>query len=385
MRRLLPALLAVAFAARCGTAARTTGPAPVPGTTSGRPPYDEPPAAAHEVSIRLDLRAAREILAALSAAKVDPTEIGRIEALPAVKAAIEDSGRGAEVFGHDLAASFEEEGRPTVFDFRQIRTDRSKWQQLLSALSMAENEVTTKSARRAASLLPADHVVAVRLPIYFSFGLPGRAEYLSIPSSGEGGRALVVDLARVLADSASSSIPGQIDRLSRLIAGEAFRRGWETYRAVSPAWQRKDASLGPLEPLLRAVAEAGPPALYNVDENFFPLAVWLREPMRDSIDELNRIAERLVSSEADLDARVETATEVKRPDFGAKVAGPAGSFLADGTAQTLGVPALRTAMAGGPRTFFEAYDQAQQKRGKELIPLARAIRELLAAAPAGAP
>ena len=68
----------------------------------------------------------------------------------------------------------------------------------------------------------------------------------------------------------------QIEHLSRLMAGEAYQRAWAEYRGASPAWQKHDAALGQLEPLLRAVAEAGPVALYTVDENFFPLSVWLK-------------------------------------------------------------------------------------------------------------
>ena len=67
------------------------------------------------------------------------------------------------------------------------------------------------------------------------------------------------------------------------------------------------------------------------------------------------------------------------------MAAPAGAFLADGIVQTLGLDAYRTALAGGPRMFFEAYDRAAAQKGRALIPLAKVIRDDLAAAPIPTP
>jgi hypothetical protein len=102
--------------------------------------------------------------------------------------------------------------------------------------------------------------------------------------------------------------------------------------------------------------------------------------MRTSLDDLNRIADKLLSTEGDLDARVSLASEVRRPDFAARVAGPAGAFLSDGIVSSFGVDAYRTALAAGPTAFFSWYDKASRERGRELIPLSKAIKDRLAAA-----
>ena len=74
--------------------------------------------------------------------------------------------------------------------------------------------------------------------------------------------------------------------------------------------------------------------------------------MKASLDELNRVAERLLSTEGELDQRVSLAAEVRRPDFVARVAAPAGAFLADGIIQTFGVDAYRAALVGrAPRVL----------------------------------
>jgi hypothetical protein len=372
--RSLPALLLGAW---------LSAPSPIQAQAPvGRAPYDGPPAPGSTVTLALDLEAARAILGVLSAPRFDPESAKALEALPAVRDAIRDSKRPADVFQHDLEAAFDEKARITVFDFRRIREERDRWKELLGMLAARSAELTRLASEHSRALLPADRPVAVSQTIFLTFGLAGRADHIAVPTEGGAGWSVVVDLARALSDVQSSAAADQIKHLSRLMAAEAYQRAWAEYRAGSPAWQKRDASLGQLEPLLKRVAEAGPVAIYSVDENFFPLAVWLKQPMRDNIDELNRVADRLVSAEADLEARMAVAAEIQRPDFTASVAGPAGAFLADGIIQGLGVDAYRAALSGGPRAFFEAYERASQKRGSGLVPLGKPIREQLAAAAA---
>jgi hypothetical protein len=192
---------------------------------------------------------------------------------------------------------------------------------------------------------------------------------------------MIVDLARALGEAEGETVDNQIERVARLIAGEAFRQAWRAYRTVSESWARHDSTLGQLEPLFQVVAVQGPVALFHVDENFFPLSTWLREPMKRTMGEFNRTAERLVESEGDLENRMTLAAEIRRADFAQRLAGPAGAFLCDGIIQALGLDAFRAALAAGPKAFFAAYDEAQQK-SSDLVPLSPVIRERIAAKPA---
>ena len=371
----LRALAAVLLLTAAGCASAPP-PEPPPGSAAAGAPYDFPPAAKADITITLDLRAARSILAVLSAEKFQPAEAKLLESLPAVRLAIQDSNRPPETFERDIAAAFDEQTRIAVFDFRKIRENRGQWDALLSTLGSREEELTRQAATRAAALLPADQAVAVTVPIALTFGLPGRADHLLGPADGPD-RITVIDLARALSEEENATPSEQIEHLSRLMASEAYLRAWAIYRAKSPAWQKRDPELQQLEPLVREVAESGPVALYGIDRNFFPLSLWLKDRMKASLDEINRVAERLVSTEGELDQRVSLAAEVRRPDFVSRVAAPAGSFLADGIIQTLGVDAYRAALAAGPRAFFEAYDKASQQKGRQLIPLAKAFRDRL--------
>jgi hypothetical protein len=381
MKRLFHGALVAALAAGC--ASKTAAPPPFvppPGGSSAAP-YDSLPAGNSRIAITIDMRAAREILALLSEAKFSPAAAKQLETLPAVELAIADSNRPPETFERDLAAAFDEDSRASIFDFRQIRDDRSRWQDLLALISAREAELIRMSSDRARALIPPDRTISATLPFYLTFGLASRADHIALPGAGGAEWGVVIDLSRALSDSEASAPADQIKLLARLMAAEAYQRAWAEYRVQSPAWNRGDPSLGQLEPLLHIVAEAGPVALYNVDENFFPLSVWLKGPMKTSIDELNRVADQLVSADADLDQRMTVAGEIKKPEFVSGTAGPAGAFLADGIIQTFGVDAYRTALSQGPRAFFEAYDRAADQQGKTLIPLSKAIQDRLAGAP----
>jgi hypothetical protein len=320
-----------------------------------------------------------DIFAFLSRPGFEPEGARAIGELPAVRLAVQDSRRTLETFERDLAAAFDDEAKSAVFDLHSIRAGRPRWEGLLAAVPSRESDLARMAAERAAALLPAEPPVTARLQVYLTFGLAGLADHLVVTAS-DGTEAMIVDLARALGDSAGESVANRLERVARLVAGEAFRQAWRTYRAGSPAWTRRDASLGLLEPLLQILGEHGPTALFHVDENFFPLSVWLKEPMKRSIAELNRTAERLVESEKELEQRVALGAEIQRPDFAQRVAAPAGAFLCDGIIQNLGLDAFRAALAAGPKALIAAYDQAQRK-SRDLVPLSDVIRKRLAESP----
>ena len=366
-------LLPLAIVCATGCAGGSAGSAAPPAAGASRAPYVAPPAGGHSLDIQLDTTAARELVAFLAAPAFDADGAKRIEQLPAVRLALQDSGRAPDVFERDLAAAFEEEARSAVFDFHSIRAGRTRWEALLSVLPAREASLARMAADRAAALLPGDRPITARLQVFLSFGLAGLADHLVVVLPN-GSEAMIVDLARALGQTEAESIDNQVERVARLVAGEAFRQAWRVYRTGSPAWSRHDPSLGQLDPLFQLVAEQGPVALFHVDENFFPLSVWLKEPMKRTMADFNRTAERLVESEKDLEQRVAIAAEIRRLDFAQRVAGPAGAFLCDGIIQNSGLDAFRNALAGGPKAFFAAYDLAQEK-SRDLIPLSQVIRD----------
>lgn len=365
------ALLAVILTGCASVPAGKTAPAPA----TARAPYDAPPAAHHAIEIRLDSRPAREILASLSRVRLERSDAMVLQDLPAVRLAIQDSGRSPEVFERDFAAAFNEESKTAVFEFRPIRQARDRWQVLLDGIASRQTDVIERASRQAAALLPSDPAVTAKLQVYLSFGLAGLSDHLVLAGS-TGSEEMVVDLARALGESEGEPLESQLARLARLIGGEAFREAWRSYCGSSPNWTRPDPELGAIELLLHATAEHGPVALFAFDENFFPLAVWLKEPMRRSIEDLNRQAEKFAEGQSDLERRAELAAEVRRGDLVRRVAGPAGAFLADAIVEADGLDVLRAALQKGPKAFFAAYDRASQA-DKSLPPLSRVIRERL--------
>ena len=364
-------LLSLALSAACASAPPNKA---VP-AAGARTAYDAPPAASHGIDVRIDARAAREILESLSRQKHDPQDARLLEDLPAVRLAIQDSTRSNDVFERDFAAAFEEKAGPSVFDFRTIRQERNRWQVLLDAIVSRERDLVRLASRRAAALLPGDRTVNARVRVFFTFGLAGLADHLVLPST-EGEDRMVVDVARALGEAQGEPLDSQVSRLARLVGGEAFRQAWAIYRRDNPAWGRPQPQTPPIDLLMKAVAEAGPAAVFSVEESFFPLSVWLKDPMKRSIDELNRRAERFAQAQDNLEARVELTTELRRPEFLRQLAGPAGAFLTDAIIQTSGLEALRTALQNGPKAYFQAYDRACQT-DRSLIPLSQVLRNRL--------
>ena len=226
------------------------------------------------VEIKIDTRAAREILATLARPKWEPTDAKLLEDMPAITLAIRDSTRGNEVFERDLKAAFESETRVSVFDFRAVRDARTRWEALVAAVTGKAPDLARMAAARGSALLPTDRPAVAKLDVLFSFGLAGLADHLVVRGA-DGGEIVVVDLARALGDSEGEPLESRLGRLARLIAAQAFRQAWASYRGNNPAWKKPEPELGPLEPLIRIVAEAGPVATFSVDEFRGALAAWL--------------------------------------------------------------------------------------------------------------
>jgi len=363
-----------AFASGSG-AASPKGKAPALPTSA---PYDAAPAGEHSIEVTVSIKAAREILGSLSRPKYEPTDVRILEDMPAVQLAIRDSQREAAVFERDFAAAFDEKTRTSVFDFRSIREAKDRWLPLLEAVGQKEGDIARLAARRAAALLPGDRGVSTRLDVFLTFGLAGLGDHVVMRDAG-GREAMVVDLSRTLGDSEAESLDSRISRIARVIAGEAFRQAWAAYRAGSPAWQHADPQLGQLDVLLRQIAETGPVALYSIDENFFPLSTWLKEPMRRAVEDLNRRADRFAEIGENLERRMELTTETRRGDFANRIAGQDGAFLVDGIIQGVGLDGLRQALREGPRAFFAAYDRAAAAH-RDLPPLGKPIRDRVSGA-----
>ncbi len=336
---------------------------------SGSPP---------SIEVRVDTRAAREILLTLARPKWEPTDARLLEDIPAIALSIRDSSRSNDVFERDLKAAFETESRVAVFDFRAVRDAITRWQAFVAGISPREPELARMAVSQAVALLPSDAPAPAKLDVHLSFGLAGLADNI-VARAPDGGETMVIDLSRALGDSDGEPLDSRMARLARLIAGAAFRQAWGNYRANSPAWKRPEPELGSFEPLVRIVAEAGPVALFAVDESFLPLSTWLKGMQKKALFDLERVAMRIAESETELEKRVEVMSELRRPDFARHVVAPAGMFMADGIRVAAGQDALKAALASGPRAFFVAYDRATQKN-KDLAPLSKLIKDKLNAA-----
>ena len=135
-------LLAASSALKCGSAAPTPAASAAP---KYRAPYEAPAAGRHAIDIRVESRAAHDLFAFLTRPTFDAEEAKAIEALPAVRLSVQDSGRTLETFDHDLAAAFDEKARSGVFDLHPIRAGRARWEGLLGG-SAARRPIGLRTA-----------------------------------------------------------------------------------------------------------------------------------------------------------------------------------------------------------------------------------------------
>jgi hypothetical protein len=352
------ALFAVLVASRAAAAA--------PEPAFGNAPYDAAPARSGHVKVEIDFSAAEQILDALSEEKLKPGDPSALQALPAVRRQIADSGKDTGVFAGDLAASFLTESKPATFDFRSVRLDRDRWKVTLAGLSADREKLARTAARRVEALLPADVPIEFSADVELTFALAGIEDHVLFPSND---RRLVVlvDLGRALAENAGTPRDEAGETLSRLAAAEVFRGAWEQYRRASPGWQKIGAS--PVDPLERSVSTAAPIALFAFDKNFFPLSRWIHDDMIRAIDALNQEIALLADPKTNLATRSEILAALRRPGLRGDPAVSAGVFLADGVFQAQGARALADALAAGPEGLFAAYQAASAVKKSGLPPL----------------
>jgi hypothetical protein len=351
-------LLALAVPLRAAAAA--------PAAAFGNAPYDAPPAKTGRVKITFDFSAADQILAALSAEKLNPTDPSTLQSLPAVRRQIADAGKETSVFAADLAGAFLPESRPSTFDFRSVRLDRDRWKVALAALTADREKLGQVAERRAEALLPADVALEYSADVQVTFALAGLEDHVLFPN-GERRLVVLIDLGRTLAENAGTPREEAEEALSRLAAAEVFRVSWDAYRRTAPGWQKIAAS--PVDPLERAVSAAGPVALFAFDRNFFPLSRWIHDDMIRAIDALNQELALLADPKTDLAKRSEILATLRRPGLRGDPAVSAGVFLADGVFQAQGAKALLDALAAGPEGLFAAYEAASSAKKSGLPPL----------------
>jgi len=342
------------------------GAAAAPEPVFGNAPYDAAPAKTGRVKVNIDFSAAEQILEAVSADKMKPCEPSTLQALPAVRRQIADSGKDTGVFAGDLAASFLPESKPATFDFRSVRIDRDRWKVTLAGLAADREKLAQIAARRVEALLPPDAALEFSAEVEVTFALAGIEDHVLFPN-GDRRLVVLVDLGRSLAENAGTPREEAGETLSRLSAAEVFRGAWETYRRAAPGWQTIGAS--PVDPLERAVSTAAPIALFAFDRNFFPLSRWMHDDMIRAIDALNQEIALLADPKTNLVKRSEILAALRRPGLRGDPAVSAGVYLADGVFQAQGARALADALAAGPEGLFAAYQAASAAKKSGLPPL----------------
>lgn len=362
MASRLSALFLLAVAA--ARAAAGQAPAPAAG-----PPFDTTARTPHRITVSIEMEPARDILTLLSGGDGAPAALRRLKASAPARIALKAEGTNPDDFFGRLvtAATGTPDGLLSAYsaeapDFRAI----------LDATERDAPGAAPLLAARVASLLPEDPAVTARLVIVPFIGSGGFREITTVRE--EEGVFFVVDLPRLLGEARGRLQPREAFlRMLRETGSDAWRILFSTYFRKVPAWPPAGgADFGAL--LARSVAE-GPPALFLIPDEFFPLDPFFVEPVQRAFFRWNQAADRLLDlKEKDLDRR-QILEEASHGDFWAQYPAVVGAQMADLLLRQKGRAAYLAALAAGPRAVALLY--AETVKGTKRPDFSKIVRKAL--------
>lgn len=333
------------------------------------PPFDTAARTPHQIQVSIDTEPARDILTLLSGGDGAPAALRRLKASASARAALTAEGTSPEDFFGRLvtAATGTPDGLLATYQaaapaFRAVldATDRDG----LGAASLL--------GARVASLLPEDPAVTARLVVLPFMGAGGFREMSTVRQENE--IFFVVDLPRLLGDAGGRLQPREAFlKMLREAGSDAWRTLFSTYFRKAPAWPpERGADFGAL--LSLSVAE-GPPALFLIPDEFFPLDPFFAEPVQRAFLRWNQAADRLLDpKERDLTRR-QILEEAGRGDFWARYPAIVGAQMTDLLLRQKGRAAYVRALAAGPRAVAILY--AETVKGTKRPDFGKSVRKSL--------
>ena len=145
--------------------------------------------------------------------------------------------------------------------------------------------------RRIASLLPTGTPVTATIVLVPFFGVSGFAEV----AGTRDGETLVLsaDLPRLTGDLGSAPMPREmLLKMVRAASAEAWRTLFDAHVRKAPAWP--DERAADFDTLLARTVAEGPPTLFLIPDDFFPIVPLLEEPILRAYTRWNRAADVLL-------------------------------------------------------------------------------------------
>lgn len=358
--------LAALFLLALATARAAAGQAPAP---AAGPPFDTAARTPHRITVSIETEPARDILTLLSGGDGAPAALRRLKASAPARIALKAEGTNPDDFFGRLvtAATGTPDGLLSAYS-----AEAPNFRAILDATERDAPGAAPLLAARVASLLPEDPAVTARLVVVPFIGSGGFREITTVRE--EEGVFFVVDLPRLLGEARGRLQPREAFlRMLRETGSDAWRILFSTYFRKVPAWPPAGgADFGAL--LSRSVAE-GPPALYLIPDEFFPLDPFFAEPVTRGFRRFNETAEKLLDPETKEVARRNLLREARKGDFWAQYPVVVGAQMAETTVRQKGRAAYVSALAAGPRAIARLY--AETVAGTKKPAFTKAVKNAL--------
>ena len=365
----LPAIAAAAAAALAAgpLAAEATDARPI--SHAPGPPFDLAAPTPHRLSFTFDTAPARDILALLSGAPDAPATLRHLKASANATAAIRAEGLSPDDFYGRLVSTIA--GTPDPL----LSTYIAKIPYFTGILDAIEKDgipAAVLENRRIASLLPSGSPITASFVVVPFLSVSGFAEVAAVRD--EDRLVLSADLPRLTGDLASAPMPREVMlKLLRAASAEAWRTLFDAYVRKAPAWpDERGADFDTL--LARTIAE-GPPTLFLIPDDFFPIVPLLEEPIVRAYARWNHAADALIDGKKKDQERQEVLLNAGKGDFWSRYPAIVGVQMTDALLRLAGREKYLLALQAGPRAVVSLY--LEVTKGKGLPDLSKIARKAL--------
>jgi hypothetical protein len=367
-RRLLRIVAAVAALAEGRLAAQAPAP---PAARQTGPPFDLAAPTPHRLSFTIDTAPARDVLALLGGAPDAPGTLRRLRASAHATAAIRAEGLTPEDFYGRLVSTVA--GTPDPL----LSTFVAKIPYFTRVLDAIETDGTTGAVlegRRIASLLPAHTPITAAIVLVPFFEVSGFADVAAIRDGDT--LVLAADLPRLTGDLTSAPMPREVLlKVLRAASAEGWRMLFDAYVRKAPAWP--DEKAADFDTLLSRTAAEGPPTLFLIPDDFFPIIPLLEEPIVRAYARWNRAADVLVEGKKKDSERQELLANAGKGDFWSRYPAIVGAQITDAILHFAGREKYLAALETGPRAVLALY--LEVTKGKRLPEISKGARKALEA------
>ncbi len=366
---ILPVLAAAAASSFAAgpRAAQATDARPV--SRAPGPPFDLAAPTPHRLSFTFDTAPARDVLALLSGAPDAPATLRHLKASANATAAIRAEGLSPDDFYGRLVSTIA--GAPDPL----LSTYVAKipyFTQVLDAIETDGTQGAVLESRRIASLLPAGSPITASFVIVPFLSVSGFAEVAVIR---DGDRlVLSADLPRLTGDLASAPMPREVVlKLLRAASAEGWRTLFDAHVRKGPAWP--DERAADFDTLLARTIAEGPPTLFLIPDDFFPIVPLLEEPIVRAYARWNRAADTLIDGKKKEQERQEILANAGKGDFWSRYPAIVGVQMTDALLRMAGREKYLLALQAGPRAVASLY--LEVTKGKHQPDFSKRARKAL--------